>query len=1013
MSVCCGSICFIVLFLDAMVKQILDFSENNGLILCNKPARAQNSYERLYLFEVTKLNAYAVFFRRFYKSKEDSLPYKSEPAVCIFLEEQIPIGSKKHHEVHAALWSEGKVDIYIILKGNSRLDIYNVKKPAEKIENQLSLKNLLLASDSITNLDEERFSARLFGQGTFWEQKENKHHIDVNNSPYKHLVEYLMSIRKEFLKNTEYDLRQETVDKLLVLTILIKFLEEKKDTYDDKSTLDEIYSKYSIESIEEIQGGEQLLAVIQDLSNEFNGKIFDQFDSDEQLSIQSTNLSILSDFLKADIELKTGQVFLWRQYSFQHLPAEVISAIYENFIQAEAEIDGRGHEKGVVYTPIHLVNFLIDEAMPLDVPPISFIETGIYKILDPTCGSGVFLVAAYKRLLQWWTILESQKTGKIVYPDVSTAQKILEDNLFGVDVKSTAVRVTIFGLTTALLDFLTPKQVWSKLKFKDLTYRNIVHADPPTGFFKWALDAKNKGLRFSLTIGNPPFNPEKKEKKEKVLDEKIIKSLDLKHKNIPRKNFALHFFETSMLLTDRICMIIPSNVLLYDKSASEYRINLLTNYSVSHIYDFTHLRETLFVKKGGGRKMGRTPVVALFAENKLADTTSVQHIVVKRTISVEQKLRFEIDDYDNHSVKWDWAVDPEKQFVWKTNLLGGGRLFHLIARFKSLKSLADVIQENEEWSEIRGFEGGSKYTIDKCDRIISISENGKAEIDYNTTLETSNLKEGFMYEPPFMIIEQVIGSSNIPVFLASTEKFHEKQKLYYNRDFLGISVPPSGENLLKEIYKSFRRQNENSLNYRLFVTSISSSSLILTETDINKSEILSVPFTQDEDLFRLSDPEKIVQNDVLKYYIHLGKAISPKSDGFVLHRNVKQIELTDYGQVLCSELNDIYAQDNNLWQLGKVFRMASFTVYQVGFGREGGLEHKFIVGGLDKKVEELINNETSNKGARYRRVVRFYDHVDGFDCIYFVKPNPIRYWLKSIALRDADETFVELREEGY
>ncbi len=995
-----------------MVKQILDFSENNGLVLYNKLANAQNSYERLYLFDAAKLNVYGVFFRRYFKAK-DAVAYKSEPSVCIFLEEQIPINSKKHYEVHAALWSEGKIDIYIILKGNSRLDIYNVKKPAEKIDNDLSLQNLLLASDSIINLNKERFSAKLFGQGTFWEQKENQHHINVNNSPYKHLVEYLMSIRKEFNQNEEYDLSSETVDKLLVLTILIKFLEEKKDTFDDRSTLDEIYSKYSIQSIEEIQGGHQLLSVIKDLSNELNGKIFDQFNSDEKHKIQNTSLSLLSNFLKADVELKTGQVFLWQQYSFQHLPAEVISAIYENFIQAEAEIDGTGHEKGVVYTPIHLVNFLIDEVMPLDNPPTSFIEKGSYKILDPTCGSGVFLVAAYKRLVQWWTILESQKTGKIVYPDLSTAQKILEDNLFGVDVKATAVRVTIFGLTTALLDFLTPKQVWGKLKFKDLTYRNIVHADPPSGFFKWALDAKNKGLRFSLTIGNPPFNPEKRESKEKVLDEKIIKSLNLKHKNIPRKNFALHFFETSMLLTDRICMIIPSSALLYDKSANEYRRNLFTNYSVSHIYDFTHLRETLFVKKGGEKKTGRTPVVAVFAVNKITQFKPIQHTVVKRTISVEQKLRFEIDDYDNHLVKWDWAVDPERQFVWKTNLLGGGRLFHLIARFKSLKSLGDVIRENEGWYEIRGFEGGSKHTTDGCDKIVSISENGDAHIVHNTTIKTSRLKDEFMYEPPFLVIDQVIGSSNIPVFLASTEKFPRKSKLYYNRDFIGISAPSSGENLLKKIYDSFRRQSENSLDYRLFVTSIGSSSLVLTETDINKSEILSVPFAGDPDLLKLTEPEKIIQNDVLKYYLHLGKAISGKSDGSILHKEVTQTELFDYGKVLCSELNDIYAQEKNFWQLGKVYKMASFTVFQIGFGLGGDLKHEIIAGGLDEKVEELINNETSNKGVTYHRVIRLYDHFEGFDCIYFVKPNAVRYWLRSIALRDADETFVELREEGY
>ena len=40
----------------------------------------------------------------------------------------------------------------------------------------------------------------------------------------------------------------------------------------------------------------------------------------------------------------------------------------------------------MVYTPPHLARFLVDECMPLDKPQTK------YKVLDPACGSGVFLV---------------------------------------------------------------------------------------------------------------------------------------------------------------------------------------------------------------------------------------------------------------------------------------------------------------------------------------------------------------------------------------------------------------------------------------------------------------------------------------------------------------------------------------------------------------------------------------------------------------------------------------------
>jgi len=43
------------------------------------------------------------------------------------------------------------------------------------------------------------------------------------------------------------------------------------------------------------------------------------------------------------------------------------------------------------------------------------------------------------------------------------------------------------------------------------------------------------------------------------------------------------------------------------------------------------------------------------------------------------------------------------------------------------------------------------------------------------------------------------------------------------------------------------------------------------------------------------------------------------------------------------------------------------------------------------------------------RVFRFYsDNV-----MLTVKPDRLRYWIRSTAIRDADETLIDLREQGY
>jgi hypothetical protein len=985
-----------------MSNTILDFSQENGLVLCQNPVEARNNDELLYISDVSKLKTYAVLFRRFFRNTGDQNPYRSEPAVCIFKEEDIEFNSEKHIQLHAQLWSAGRNEVYIIL-GKSRIDIViNARKPAEQGEgDKLSVEKLKLGEVLKGQID-DKFSAYLFGSGTFWEQSEFQSQLDIANSPYIHLLRYLMAVRRSFLSGnkTAISLSPETIDKLLIVSILVKFLEEIKDD-NGKHTLKSIYRRLKVTTFAEAVENGLILDVFDELAAEFNGKLFDNFSSSEKRDIRKNDLSLLSQFLTAKIDIVTNQFFIWEQYNFNYLPAEVISAIYENFIQAEAARKNGKGEKGVVYTPIHLVNFLVDEVMPLDKSNLFADQK--FKVLDPTCGSGVFIVAAYKRLLQWWAI-NNISDGDIQYPSAKVAKRILEENIFGVDVKETAILVSILGLTTALLDKLSPKEIWNQLRFPDLTQKNLQCSN----FFKWASQTKQSGQTFDLVIGNPPFNPETGVEKASVLLPTFIAKIDFKHPKIPRTNFALHFFEASMALTKRVCMIIPSNVLLYDRGSMKYRKQLFADFTVQEIYDFTHLRRDLF------HKSADTPVVAIVAYNQVSNRQPINHTVVKRMVSSENRLRFEIDYYDRHSVPFDWAVDDTKQFIWKTNLLGGGRLFQLIYRLSLLPTLAQHIHsKKKKWKQIRGFEGGDKIVLKSVDRIVAVSRDGKPSIDKNTTVTTNLLKEKYMYEPPFMIIDQVLGEGCLPaVFVGKENTYTEKPFLYYNRDFLGISVPESDEHELKGIYELIRHKNRAQLNYQSYLLAKSSSSLVLTETDINQSEILDVPYPENLEFLNLTKTEKIIQDDLLKYYVHLGKSINTNATGGVFYQTVSAAQLNEYGQVLCDSLNSVYEKNNKSWQVAGSKAKLSFVIYQIGFGpKNKPLKNHLDDNGMT--FSELLKNSNSNRGAIYNRVIRIYKHIDGYDCIFIIKPNTLRYWLKSIALRDADDAFVDLKQGGF
>ena len=118
-----------------------------------------------------------------------------------------------------------------------------------------------------------------------------------------------------------------------------------------------------------------------ELSKHFNGRIF-ELRENERAELAQANLSPVADFLQGDQE-PSGQGLFWPLYSFDDLPVELISNIYEEFLAKK----DKENSKGVVYTPPMLVEFLLDQCLPISP------DTLKWKIFDPACGSGVFLWA--------------------------------------------------------------------------------------------------------------------------------------------------------------------------------------------------------------------------------------------------------------------------------------------------------------------------------------------------------------------------------------------------------------------------------------------------------------------------------------------------------------------------------------------------------------------------------------------------------------------------------------------
>lgn len=343
--------------------------------------------------------------------------------------------------------------------------------------------------------------------------------------------------------------------KLLVQSLLIKYLEERDE--DAKSGyFAGTYFKNNFQCTDfcDVIRKGKLILLLDKLAEDFNGKIFEwhkDSEAEAREAIQKSEIQKLSEYLDGNVQ--NGSYVLWRLYSFSHLPVEVISSVYEELLT---------DSKDIVYTPEMIVSTLVDECMPLKVPQKDF------KLIDVSCGSGIFLVKAYKRIVQWWRYEQWQKTGKLEKPSLAVLKDLLLKSIHGIDIQKDAIRLSIFSLALAILDEVNlDPPTWGKLKFPDLS-DNIITKD----FFEFITD--NLSNDFSLVIGNPPFNPSLSEDGMKQSNGNYINKVKQKYGyrsdiNIPDENLALHFLVQSMRLLKEegvLSMIQPSGPLLYQRN---------------------------------------------------------------------------------------------------------------------------------------------------------------------------------------------------------------------------------------------------------------------------------------------------------------------------------------------------------------------------------------------------------------------------------------------------------------
>lgn len=888
-------------------------------------------------------NVDAVYFRFF----EDNRP----PLAQIYIYDNIGNFKNRNEyiELHKAIWSSCDVPLFMIIE-NSTIKIFDGRSPIQIIDDQLISKSIIDIPLSNVNDAIKDYKAQLFDNGSFWESEVSKKNFLNNKIASERLIRGLKEVRLKLHEKSK--LSNDLVDRILIICILIKYLEENGF---DKSTNKNLAFAFfknatGYEKLDEIIQNNKLIDLLNQLAVHFNGGIF-QLKNEWQTELKNSDISQLASFFEAGFK---NNLFGWKEYSFEHIPIELISNFYEEFIPKSETRD----DNGAVYTPSFIVNALIDECLPLSYRVEDLNEN--VKLIDVSCGSGIFLVSAFKRLVQRWRLKE-RKNGKLANTNPLILKKILRQNIYGVDKDSNAVNLSIFSLQLCLCSMLSPKQIWTELnEFDNLAEnQNIINKD----FFDYLIDDKTK-YDFMLVIGNPPFVEKKLDGKsfpyyKKLLDDKFPIKF-----NYSTEQFALLFLEKAMhlLLIDKgkLCLILPSGPLLYSEDSQLFKNSLFKEYNVTQIIDFTYLRRILFT--------ATVPTLALFVEKRVPTSNPILHIIIRRLKPIKEKSFIELSHYDFYPVPKLNASNGIN--IWKCNLLGGARVFNLIEKLNSL---------NPKIKDIENVLG-----------IIPKSIVRKEDVSTFINLEPTLFDE---YEMPkhqennSLAIRKKITHGIFPTKVLTSDFKSNKKK------FDGITFK-GDENAIKLLNSYF---NNYSKVICFYIAAISGRQGIRSPYVFTYNDLMKFPYFPSLET-ELNFSDNLIINDIADYILdEFGNGEKAKIN---LH-NASTNDLKLFSNAFVYSLNIVYSSNGVEYRLSKIFKGNSFYICQFEYTSKSD---DLIIEEVHEKISDLLSQWNCSNSMKINKVIRIYQD----DKIYLIKPKQLRYWLQSIALRDADETFIDI-----
>ncbi|MBI3585454.1 MAG: N-6 DNA methylase, partial [Nitrospinae bacterium] len=500
-------------------------------------------------------------------------------------------------ELHQKIWNENKTEVFIVVSDNKTFLCASKYKPDKDNSLKCIFKDFSYGVNS-TGFEHEKLEPLLkenIDFGFFWEFVRKNIKERKRQSVDYDLLLNLIALKKDMISELPPDKSYILIERCLFL----KFLEDR-GFHTPPTFIDILKDKNSKKLIERFN----------EVNKSLNGDIYDDKTVFTQQEISANIMEKLHNFFTTDYKNKQLRLF---PYRFDIISVELLSNIYEAFLKTKEQAD-----KGIYYTPSNLVDLVLNETLE----PI-LKKNPKPNCLDFACGSGIFLVKSFKKIID----------KNNCQSDFEKKKDILKNCIFGIEKDSVATRITVFSLYLTLLEGEDPNKVKqliknNRIKFPKLFGKNILWNDTLFDELNFINEDSKKFNTFDVVVGNPPWGVNVF---ANIKHEKEIKLSAEKHQAVKPNDQSSQYFilKAEDFMKDiSIAGIVFNNTNLLMKQAQPFRKQILIDYNIKAVYELTRCNSILFNKqKIENLEIGADePAVAMIFQKKKKDDNTIKYV---------------------------------------------------------------------------------------------------------------------------------------------------------------------------------------------------------------------------------------------------------------------------------------------------------------------------------------------------------------------------------------------------